>query len=247
MTNQGNATTVCSLPAWIAFPAANDSVSFINDVLAAGVNAPLGIFAFLSNLLVIITVAKTPSLQRPANVLLCSLASTDCLTGVTTQPLFSVWRLMLYRARHSCYLQIELFELRYVLTTLTLGWSLAILTLISFDRARALSNPLVYRTEVNNKGVLVTSMDKDETPRILMMSIITTVLMTIIKNIKKQQFYNNCRISRALIGLFYCQQADRTRAHNLAIKFVIVKNKLLSVFNASVLLLTINFVITLLK
>ena len=156
MTNQGNATTVCGLPTWIAFPV-NDSASFINDVLAAGVNAPLSVFAFLSNLLVIITVAKTPSLQRPANVFLCSLAATDCLHGVTTQPLFFIWRLMLYRARHSCYLQAELEESRFVLTTLTLGWSLAILTLISFDRARALSDPLVYRTEVTNKGMLVTT------------------------------------------------------------------------------------------
>ena len=71
---------------------------------------------------------------------------------------------MLCRARHSCYLQTELFELRYVLTTLTLGWSLAILLLISFDRARALFNPLAYRSEVTNKGLLVTSIHKDETP-----------------------------------------------------------------------------------
>ena len=164
MTNQGNTTTLCGLPAWIAFPA-NDSTSFVNDVLAAAVNAPLSVFAFLSNLLVIITVAKTPSLQRPANVLLCSLAATDCLTGVTTQPLFFIWRLMLHRGRHSCYLQTELEESRYVLTTLSLGWSLAILTLISFDRARALSNPMTYRTEVTNKGMLVSSMNKDETPK----------------------------------------------------------------------------------
>ena len=156
MTKQGNATTVCGLPAWIAFPA-NDSASLMNDVLAAGVNAPLSVFAFLSNLLVIIAVAKTPGLQRPANVLLCSLAATDCLTGVTTQPLFFIWRLMLYRARRSCYLQTELEESRSVLTTLTLGWSLAFLTLISFDRARALSDPLVYRSEVTNKGMLVTT------------------------------------------------------------------------------------------
>ena len=155
MTNQGHTTTVCGLPAWIAFPA-NDSAT-LNDILAAGVNAPLSVFAFLSNLIVIITVAKTPSLQRPANVLLCSLAATDCLTGVTTHPLFSIWRLMLYRARHSCFLQAELLELRYVLTTLTLGRSLAILTLISFNRARALSNPLAYRSEVTNKGLLATS------------------------------------------------------------------------------------------
>ena len=154
MTNQSNATTLCGLPHWIAFPA-NDSTSFINDVLAGSVNAPLSVFAFVSNLLIILTVVKTPSLQRHANILLSSLAATDCLTGVTTQPVFFIWRLMLYRARHSCYLQTELFQTRQVLNTLTLGWSFAILTLISFDRARALSNPLRYRTEVTNKGILI--------------------------------------------------------------------------------------------
>ena len=183
MTNQGNSTNPCGLPAFIAFPANDSSTPFINDVLAACVNVPLSVFAFLSNLLVIITVAKTQSLQRPANILLCNLAATDCLTGVTTQPLFSTWRLMLYRARHSCYLQAELFELRYVLTTLTLGWSLAILTLISFDRARALSDPLAYRTEVTNRGMLAPSVHKDEPQNsMLLILIITTVLRIIIKN-----------------------------------------------------------------
>jgi len=153
MTNQGNATTVCGLPAWIAFPA-NDSASYVNDALAVGVNVPLGIFAFFSNFIIIVTVAKTPRLQRPSNILLCSLAAIDCLVGLTSQPLFFIWRLMLHRARQSCYLQTELFESRYVLNTLTLGGSFAIFTLISFDRARALSDPLSYRTKVTNKGML---------------------------------------------------------------------------------------------
>lgn len=153
MTNQGNATTVCGLPPWIAFPA-NDSASYINDALAVGVNVPLGIFAFVSNLIIIVTVVKTPSLQKPSNILLCSLAAIDCLVGLTSQPLFFIWRLMLHRARQSCYLQTELFESRYVLNTLTLGGSFAIFTLISFDRARALSDPMRYRTAVSNKGTL---------------------------------------------------------------------------------------------
>ena len=154
MTNQGNTTTVCGLPDWIAFPA-NDTASYLNDVLAVGVNVPLGIFAFFGNLIIIVTVAKTPSLHRPSNILLCSLAAIDCLVGLTSQPLFFIWRLMLHRARQSCYLQIELFESRYVLNTLTLGGSFAIFTLISFDRARALSDPMSYRTKVTNKGMLI--------------------------------------------------------------------------------------------
>ena len=58
-----------------------------------------------------------------------------------------------------------------MLTTLTLGWSLAILTLISFDRARALSNPLAYRTEATTKGMLVTSMSKVEPQKIFVIDL----------------------------------------------------------------------------
>ena len=56
---------------------------------------------------------------------------------------------------------------------------------------------------------------------------------------------------------FYCQYADRhmrlkfvrrvSEREREIRQFVIVKNKLMSVFNASVLLLTMNFVITLSK
>ncbi len=154
MTNQPNATTVCGLPVWVTFPA-NDSASYLNDALAVAVNAPLSIFAFLSNLAIIVTVVKTPTLQRHSNVFLCSLAAADCLTAMTSQPLFFIWRLMLHRARQSCDFQSELFESLYVLNTFTTGGSLAILTLISFDRARALANPVEYRAQVSKKGMII--------------------------------------------------------------------------------------------
>ena len=151
MTSQGS-TTVCGLPTWIAFPPANDSTSYINDTVALAVNIPMSIFAFVSNLTVIVIVTRTPQLRAPSNILLCSLAATDCLQGLTSQPLFYIWRLMLHRARQSCDYQIELFEGRYVFNTLTSGWSFATLTLISFDRALALSKPLFYRANVTNEG-----------------------------------------------------------------------------------------------
>lgn len=153
MTSQGS-TTVCGLPTWIAFPPANDSTSYINDTVALAVNIPMSIFAFVSNLTIIVIVTRTPQLRTPSNILLCSLAATDCLQGLTSQPLFYIWRLMLHRARQSCDYQIELFEGRYVFNTLTSGWSFATLTLISFDRALALSKPLFYRANVTNEVAL---------------------------------------------------------------------------------------------
>ena len=73
----------------------------------------------------------------------------------------------------------------------------------------------------------------------------------------KLYLYDNCRISRALIGLFLIvnMRTDtnlkfmrRVSKRERAIRqFVIVKNKLASVLNVSVLLLAMNFVITLSK
>ena len=152
MASQPN-STVCGLPNWVAFPT-NDSTSYINDALAVAVNIPLSIFAFLSNLTIVVIVTRTPQLHKPCNILLCSLAGADCLTGVTSQPLYFIWRLMLHRARQSCDFQTELLETRYVLNTLTGGWSFGTLTLMSFDRAYALSKPLLYRAEVTNQGTV---------------------------------------------------------------------------------------------
>jgi len=100
--------TICGLPSWTALTR-NETVSFINNVLLAAVNAPCAIFAFLCNLAVIVTVTKNPSLQRPCNILLCSLASTDFLTAVIAQPMFVVWRLILPNARESCSHQLLIF------------------------------------------------------------------------------------------------------------------------------------------
>ena len=154
MASQHNAT-VCGLPSWIGFPA-NDTTPYINDAVAAAVNLPISIFAFLSNLAIIVIVTRKPQLQRPSNILLCSLAATDCLTGLTSQPLFFIWRLMLHRARQSCAFQMELYEMRSLFNSLTSGLSFGTLTLISFDRAYALAKPLIYRAEVTNGGMFVT-------------------------------------------------------------------------------------------
>ena len=150
MTQSENSSN-CGLPYWLSIPS-NDTTSFTTDVVLCAVNIPFCIFAFLGNLAVILAVIKTPSLQRPCNILLCSLATTDCLTGLVAQPIFVAWRLMIHRIHESCDYQVELFEAYHVSHAACVGWSLANLTLISFDRHYALAKPLVYRTSVTNKG-----------------------------------------------------------------------------------------------
>ena len=143
--------TICGLPLWLPIPS-NDTASFVHDVVLCVVNVPFCLVAFLGNLAVIIAVIKTTSLQRPSNILLCNLATTDCLTGLVAQPLFVAWRLMIHRIHESCDHQADMLEV-YLLFQMTFtGWSFVNLTIISFDRHYALSKPLVYRANVTKKG-----------------------------------------------------------------------------------------------
>ena len=80
----------------------NDTATFINDVVFAAVNVPFCVFAVFSNLVAIVVVVKTTALHKPFNMLLCSLAYADCLTGAIAQPLFIARRLVIHRAHVSC-------------------------------------------------------------------------------------------------------------------------------------------------
>ena len=144
--------TFCGLPRFFGV-ARNDTVAYISDILLAVVNGSAATFAFLSNLAIIVAVVKNPSLQKPSNILLCSLASADCLTGITAQPMFVVWRFFLQRAQRSCLHQGLIFEVYYTFNMLTVGLSFNNMVIISFDRHFALSRPLVYRANVTKKGM----------------------------------------------------------------------------------------------
>ena len=147
-------SSLCGVANWFGTLARDDSAAHINEALVAAANIPFCVFAFLSNLAIIVTIIKTPSLQRPCNILLCSLATTDCLTGITAQPIFVALRLMiLHRADSTCSYQDNLFTSFYVTIMLSSGWSFAFLTVISFDRYYALSRPLEYRATTTNKGI----------------------------------------------------------------------------------------------
>ena len=144
--------SVCDgVPQWLQIPS-NVTFSYMHDVVLCAVNVPLCVFAFLGNLAVIVAVIKTPSLQRPSNILLCSLATTDCLTGLIAQPIFVAWRLMIHRIHDSCDHQAELYKAFSLSLKSCSGWSFVNLCLISFDRHYALAKPLAYRSSVTKKG-----------------------------------------------------------------------------------------------
>ena len=144
--------TLCGLPPFIG-AARNDTVAYISDILLAVVNGSAATFAFLSNLAIIVAMVKNPSLQKPSNILLCSLASADCLSGITTQPMFVALRFFFQRAQRSCLHQHLILEVFLTFNTLTLGLSFGNIAIISFDRHYALSRPLAYRAKVTKKGI----------------------------------------------------------------------------------------------
>ena len=142
--------SICGLVIEDVIPV-NDTAAFINDVVLAAVNVPFCASAFLINLVAIVAVVKTPALHKPSNILLCSLASVDCLSGVTSQSLFIVRRLMIHRAHISCEYQLELYALYRCFLRLTPLLSFANIAVMSFDRYSALSKPLQYRANACNK------------------------------------------------------------------------------------------------
>ena len=143
--------SICGLVTEDVIPV-NDTAAFINDVVFAAVNVPFCVFAFFSNLVAIVVVVKTTALHKPCNMLLCSLALADCLTGVIAQPLFIARRLMIHRAHMSCDYQLELSVLTRFCVRLSMSLSFVNIAVMSFDRDSALSKPLHYHANASNRG-----------------------------------------------------------------------------------------------
>ena len=145
-------SNICDLPEWVPVPT-NDSTITIIDFVLASSNVPFGIFAFLSNLAIIVAALKTPSLQRPSNILLCSLATSDCLVGLVAQPLFVTWWMLIQRVEdYSCLYLQQLTLAALIARMFPTALSLANSTVISLDRCYALCRPFAYRAKVTRRG-----------------------------------------------------------------------------------------------
>ncbi|XP_078356392.1 trace amine-associated receptor 7f-like, partial [Oculina patagonica] len=134
------------LPLWILNAIGVKSV-YANDMAVTVVHIPFAIFAFLANLSVIATIIRTPSLHSPVNVLLCSLAAADCLTGLVVQPVYASWRFLLHHFGDPCRL-VHLYQASKSLPFLFVGCTFLNLAITSVDRFYAVSKPLAYRIAV---------------------------------------------------------------------------------------------------
>lgn len=139
------------LPSWILDAIGVKSV-YASDIALMVVNIPFAIFAFLSNLAVIVTIIRTSSLHVPVNVLLCGLATADCLTGLVVQPVYTSWRFLLHHLRDPCTL-VHLYQASKSLPFLLVGCTFLNLAITSVDRFYAVSKPFAYRTVVTFQGM----------------------------------------------------------------------------------------------
>lgn len=139
------------LPSWI-LDAMGVQAVYVSDIVLTVVHIPSAIFAFLSNLAVIVAIIRTPSLHVPVNVLLCGLATADCLTGLVVQPVYASWRFLLHHLRDPCSL-VHLYQASKSLPFLVVGYTFLNLGITSVDRFYAVSKPFAYRTVVTFQGM----------------------------------------------------------------------------------------------
>ena len=104
--------------------------------------------AVLGNAVILTVFWKTTSFHKPANILLCSLAVTDFLTGLLTQPSFLVYSMarLTYRYEMYCIGAVFYSNSSYVLSIA----SFLTLTAVGFDKFVALTLHLRYDELVTN-------------------------------------------------------------------------------------------------
>ena len=116
-------------------------------VISCVLNAPLMLISILGNALVLVAIIRTPSIRSTSMHMLCSLAVSDLLVGVISQPLYIASALSK--------------ESSLSTATITIGYSfcfvsLATVTAISVDRYMALHYHMRYPTLVTHSRVRYT-------------------------------------------------------------------------------------------
>ena len=110
------------------------------------VNTVFGATAILGNALVLVSVWRTPVLHSPSNVLLCSLAVSDFLVGLLSQPFFVARSIALLSGNLNlyCTMHIGAAVTGYIFATA----SLLTLTSMSLERFLALYLHMRYPSVV---------------------------------------------------------------------------------------------------
>ena len=118
-------------------------------IFISAFNVLLAICSSLGNILILIALHKETTLHAPSKLFLRSLATTDLLVGVISEPLtITYWMSAVRKRQDDCY--NALFT-SFIASYLLCGMSLLTLTAISVDRLLALTLGLRYRQVVTVK------------------------------------------------------------------------------------------------
>lgn len=124
---------------------------YVHNLVCSILNCLFFLPGVCGNVLVILAVWKTPSLQTPSNALLLSLATSDLAVGLLAQPSFSAWRIsqMAGDLRVHCVAGVMSESFGWLLA----GVSLFIITAISCERFLAVHLHLRYHDIVTRRGI----------------------------------------------------------------------------------------------
>ena len=117
-----------------------EAITIINCIL----NAPLMLISILGNALVLAAIKKTPSIRSTHMIMLCSLAVSDLLVGLITQPIYIVKELT--KDRYLNYVW-------KIIGPYLCGVSLFTITAITVDRFLALHYHMRYATLLTESRV----------------------------------------------------------------------------------------------
>lgn len=117
------------------------------------INMPLSLSAFLGNLIILISLRKATSINRPTKLLFQNLAVTDLCIGFICQPLFSFHLMSIAMKR------LDLCHITeragYIPTVTLCGVSLLTVTAVSVDRLLVLLKGMRYRKVVTMTRVRI--------------------------------------------------------------------------------------------
>ena len=150
-TALNNDSSELCLPSWI-LDAVNVQSVYISDTVITVVSIPFALFAVVANLAVLVIIIRSPSLHRPVNVMLCSLAASDCLTGLVLQPVYIAWRFLLHHFQDTCKL-VHLYQASKSVPFMLIGCTFVNLSIMSVERLYAVSKPLAYSAKITLQGM----------------------------------------------------------------------------------------------
>ena len=127
------------------------------QIVNVALNAPTSLAGAIGNLLVLVSIWRTPSLHSPSHVLLFSLALSDLIVGVVVQPLFVIFSLAKIKRLRGLFCSSGF--LLSLVGSIVGCVSLMTLTAISIDRCMAIYLHLRYRevATVNRVALLLFS------------------------------------------------------------------------------------------